>query len=503
MKYQSVNLALALLLGLLICGNAKATDWWASEVVSYSCLGQGGSNNPYADPLATLGKPSTWMNSSGAPNDPDPCAVMMVCPAWNVGLNGEKLITSIMPAVRGNPAGHITVKFATPVYDDPDNWYGKDFIVYGNSFFVLGGSYVYSASNMENMIFSAYGGDAMFIEPMPVSVSQDGVTWYTFTNGPYADDYAPTHAFAWDWVENHWLKNNAGVEVELDFTRPVDPIWQPGDYGYKSCAQAIDMYKGSGGGTAFDLADLPDLPEDSTIGLKWFQYVRIDGTGGEIDAFSRVSHQISPMSIGDVKKLADGTRIVLNDVVVSSETYAAGRFCYIQQINRSGGIKLMGRVLNRGTILNVVYGDIDTIDGEKVILATSVIIKKDELGNDAVVEVRPLGMPNKAVAGVGLNTKGLLVRTWGKVKSVDAEAKSFVIDDGSGSDIKCIAPRTTPSEGNSPNPGDPNWGVTIKSDFSPPEQDHFVTITGVSSQESDGVGGFVPVVRLRDEKDIQ
>ncbi|MEN6355547.1 MAG: hypothetical protein ABFD83_00525 [Armatimonadota bacterium] len=508
MRYRSVTSAIVLLLGLSLCGAAMATDWWASEVVGYSRLGQGGANNPYADPNAVLGKPSTWMWGSGAPNDPGICAVSMVCPAWNVAPNdgihgnGEKLITSIMPAGRGNPAGYITVKFATPIYDDPDNWYGKDFEVYGNAFFVLGGSYVYAASNMEQMIFSAYGGDAIFIEPSPVSVSQDGVTWYTYSNGPYDDDYAPTQAFAWDWVENHWLLNSSGKEVELDFTRPVDPAWQPADYNYKSCAQAIDMYEGSGGGTAFDLAEIPDTWPKDANGRKWIQYIKVDGTGGEVDAFTRVSHQIAPTSIGEAKKLDDGTHVVLNDVVVSGETYSTGRFCYIQQSNRSSGIKLMGRVFVRGQKLRV-YGDMDTINGEKVILATSVLTEKDEQGQDVTIDVKPLGMPNKAVAGNGLSTKDLLVRTWGKVTSVDVDTKSFVVDDGSGRKIKCIAPRTAPSESDAPNPGDPNWGVTAKSDFTPPAKDQFVTVTGISSVESDEQGGFVPVVRLRDGNDLQ
>ncbi|MCX8053724.1 MAG: hypothetical protein N3B12_07940, partial [Armatimonadetes bacterium] len=236
MKRQFVVFCLSMLVWLCPCVTTMATGWWASEVVSYSRLGQGGSNNPYADSLAVLGKPSTWMSSSGAPNDPDICAIMMICPAWNVGPNGEKLITSIKPAGQGQPAGHITVRFTTPIYDDSDNWYGKDFIVFGNPFFVVGGSWVYHDSNMEEMILSPHGGQAMWTEPSPVSVSQDGVTWYSYTDGPYADDYAPTHAFAWDWIENRWLLDSSGNEVELDFTRPVDPVWQLSDYGSKSCA---------------------------------------------------------------------------------------------------------------------------------------------------------------------------------------------------------------------------------------------------------------------------
>ncbi|MCE5322243.1 hypothetical protein LLG46_02885 [bacterium] len=481
-------IALMIALTIALCTSAMATDWYASEVVDSYRLG----NSPYDDPLATLGKPSTWMNNSGAPGDTDPCAVMMICPAWNVGLSGEKLITTIKSKSSSYAAGYIIVKFDTPVYDDPDNWYGKDFIVFGNPFFVLGGSYVYSGSNMEDMMLSAYGGSAMWVEPSPVEVSQDGITWYTFSNGPYADDYAPTHAFAWDWVENHWLTNSSGVEIGLDFTRPVDPAWTESSFASISCAQAIDMYEGSGGGTPFDLAELPDyssLATDPVTGMKWIQYIKVDGVGGEVDAFARVSHMIEPMSIGEAKKLDDGSHVVLDDVVVSAATYTVGRYCYVQQENRSSGIKVMGRVLDIGAKINLM-GDIDTIDGERVIQATSVLAVTDA----ETADVKPLGMPNKAIGNFGLSTTGLLVKTWGTVKSIDSETKSFVIDDGSGCDIKCIAPRSTDDNDES------NWGSIVDADFTAPEVDAFVTVTGISSTEE---GGETYVIRLRSCDDVQ
>jgi len=484
---QSLMRVLLLAMVALICAvGAQATDWWASEVIGSSRLG----NSPYDDPLATLGKPTVWMNNSGAPGDPDPCPVMMVCPAWNVGWpNGEKLITTIKAASGSMPAGYITVKFNTPIYDDPNNWYGKDFIIFGNSFFAAGGSYVYSNSNMEDVTMSVYGGAGGWWEPMPVSVSQDGVTWYPYTNGPYADDYAPTHALAWDWVENRWLKNSAGAEVELDFTRPVYPGYSKADYNQKSVAAGIDMYCGSGGGTAFDLNELP-LPVDPVTGRKWIQYIRVDGAMGEVDAFARVSHKIDEMSIGAAKKLPDGTRVVLKECVVSAATYEVGRYCYVEHPDRSGGIKVLGRVLERNKHF-IIYGDMDTIAGERVIQATAATQVEDR--NDPVTA---LGMPNRSIQGYGLNTTGLLIRTWGKVLSVNQGDKSFVIDDGSAVGIKVVPPRDTQA-------AEPNNGVVVHPDFIPPSQNQFVVVTGISSLEADGQGGFVPAVRLRDTNDIQ
>ncbi len=434
----------------------------------------------------------------------------MVCAPWGLGPNGQTLIAAIMP----NSGSQITVEFTTPICHDPDNWYGKDFEVFGNSFFKLtGSSPVYSTSDMEGLIISNVSwdpvsgtGSGIHTEPGLVSVSQDGGNWYTYAypNGPYADEFAPTQAFAWDWVEHQWLVGSSGSQVQLDFTRPVDSACQPTDFSLLSCAQGIDLYKGSGGGTAFSLAEVPDNWPADANGRKWIQYIRVDGSygglfGTVVDAFTRVSHQIAPASIGAIKGLAPGTHVVLNNVVVSSETYSVGRFCYIQQSDRSAGIKMMGRVLDRGQELSTVYGDMDSAGGELVILATSILAAEDGQGNDVVVDVNPLGMPNKAVAGAGLSTTGLLVRTWGNVKSVDSGGNSFLIDDGSAQGIGCIIPRMAPSG----DPADPSdWGVSVDPAFTPPGQGRFVVVTGISSLEPNGLGGFQPVIRLRDQNDM-
>jgi hypothetical protein len=486
MKHRLTQALLLAMLALVCASGTLATDWWASEVISSSRLG----NSPYDDPLATLGKPTIWMNNSGAPGEPNPCAVSMVISAWNVGWpSGEKLVTTVRAASNNLPAGHITVKFATPIYDDPENWYGKDFIIFGNSFFAVGGSYVYSDSNMEEVIISSYNGQGGFWEPMPVSVSQDGVNWYSYTNGPYADDYAPTQALAWDWVENRWLKNSAGNYVELDFTRPVLPSYTKADFDQKSVSEAIDMFRGSGGGTAFDLADLP-LPIDPVTGRKWIQYIKVDGANGEVDAFARVSHSISPISIGEAKKLPDGAKVTLRECVVSAATYEVGRYCYVEHPDRSGGIRVMGRALERNKHY-IIYGDMDTIGGERVIQATA--ITQVDGQNDPVTA---LGIPNRSIHGYGLSTAGLLIRTWGKVLSVNQDDKSFVIDDGSAVGIKVVPPRDTQA-------AEPNNGVVVHPDFIPPSHDQFVIVTGISSLEADGQGGFVPAVRLRDINDMQ
>ena len=80
-----------------------------------------------------------------------------------------------------------------------------------------------------------------------------------------------------------------------------------------------------------------------------------------------------------------------------------------------------------------VVGHISTnaVSGEKEIT--------DEYGiqNTGAGSVKPVGVINKSVGvGYGLSTMGLLVKTFGTVKSIAADKKSFVIDDGSKTPVK-------------------------------------------------------------------
>jgi hypothetical protein len=118
-------------------------------------------------------------------------------------------------------------------------------------------------------------------------VSQDGVNWTAFTNGPYADTAFPTNAYQWDRATASWTNQ------ESDFTKPVNPaLAATFAQGGMSAADVIDAYEGSGGGTGFDLAN---------VGLTWIQYVRIEGVsglaGGEIDAVADVSAVPEPASM--------------------------------------------------------------------------------------------------------------------------------------------------------------------------------------------------------------
>jgi len=176
-------------------------------------------------------------------------------------------------------SGQLVLKFNHPVCDDENNPYGIDLIVFGNA---QGNSGTYwTNGNPENYTIT---GSSMISEAGKVSVSQDGINWYRYDNGPFADTFAPTLGRVYDpnnpdtsigtW--NHWWS------APTDPTLPLDPSLSPAYFAGKTVAQTARIYGRSAGGTGFDLSE---------SGMDWIQYVKIESSGNkpEIDAIADVS----------------------------------------------------------------------------------------------------------------------------------------------------------------------------------------------------------------------
>lgn len=249
---------LSILMFLLVtAGSAWASPYAVEVVNSQGPFGRG----PYDDPQSVLGKPSTHFQNMGGNST---ARIKLVEAAYNVDSDGNKLITTL------NSGSFIEVKFDHQVMDDPNNPFGLDFLVFGNSFYT-GSSSVSDSSNMNDYMLVGGG----WCEDVTVSVSQNGTDWYQYENGPYGDNPFPTQAYEWDRKNARWTDN------EMDFTKPVDPgLADTLMAGGMSGADAIQAYNGSGGGTGFDLAE---------SGYDWIQFIKVEGTGGEIDAFSDVA----------------------------------------------------------------------------------------------------------------------------------------------------------------------------------------------------------------------
>jgi hypothetical protein len=290
---------IAVYLVLALCGFAMQADGFdandfASEVVSYYA---GGGASYYTFPGKALGMPAV---DTDYPVIGSKRPIVPVYPQW--------LPTEIVTVGVG---GYLILKFNHKVCDDRNNPYGCDFIVFGNSMFSIGGNWYYG--DPRSCLISSGGVKA---ENGRVSVSQDGIIWFSFDDGPYADSFAPTLGRVFDpnnpayypgW-ENLWWGD------QTDPTLPLDPNVDPNDFAGKSLAELCFAYGKSAGGTAFDLrrlADFNNLAIDPQSGERWIQYIMIEclGTdpGGvpEVDAVSDVSccgDYKHPFPAGDINR---------------------------------------------------------------------------------------------------------------------------------------------------------------------------------------------------------
>lgn len=255
-----IKFALCIMAALLMAGNASADDF-ATTLVGHSASLDG--SGPYNDPNDLLGKPAQYC--AGFPGTDH---ISIVESSW-----GDWYITTF------DEGDWAVVKFDHHVTDDPNNPYGLDFIAYGNAFYV-GSGYVDDATDHGSYNLTG----RIFAEPLKISVSQDGSSWYTYDSGPYGDSLYPTNPWAWD--QDLWDSTGNGWtdEVENDFTLPVDPSLTLADMTAGTSKDAMDLYAGSAGGAGFDLAE---------SGYEWIEYIKVEGVsgfaGGEIDAFSDVA----------------------------------------------------------------------------------------------------------------------------------------------------------------------------------------------------------------------
>lgn len=191
-----------------------------------------------------------------------------------------------------------------------------------------------------------------------------------------------------------------------------------------------------------------------------------------------VSRQpLSLPRVSDAKSVAQGTPVTVKDKKVTS---VFGGFFYIEEMDRSSGIKVLSDTPVSPGDLTWITGQIGTWNGERQIVANQVSSLPDAplLG--------PLGMrtpwlggaafnSQPAVAeGFGLSNIGLLVRVWGRVTQIGTSY--LYVDDGAG------------LEDGSSTLAEMNRGVRIICDPSGFTSGDYVVVTGASSCYPAGVG---------------
>jgi hypothetical protein len=200
----------------------------------------------YSNPASMLGSPTITFNdpfgnTSGDPKKFDNSKIIEP-PYQTDHATGADVLTEI-PESTATATYFVTVQMGRPVTDNPNNPYGVDFIVYGNSFFIgTGGAFANDTANLHN--FTIHN---VLEHPLIVSVSPDNVNWYTY---PQIAGTLPFQAYQWD--DTH-LTSTTSL---LDFNQPVDPTIAASamNNGYSTAAQVLNAYGTASGGTGFDLA---------------------------------------------------------------------------------------------------------------------------------------------------------------------------------------------------------------------------------------------------------
>ncbi len=240
------RIPLILLLGGL-CSLAQAADPWADRVVDYI---PGSNPQPgYQDTAAPLGSPSAISTAFGG----------YVVSPFSPPAGTDEVISI-------GEGGQLTVAFDEPVTNDPNNPFGIDLLIFGNSFFSTN-NFLFDHTTVVSGIQPDGGA---------VWISDDGMN-FTEVTGAVADGMYPTNGFA-DTVD--FFPTAAGNQP-ADFTRPVNPAWSPVGLG---AADVVAGYQGSGGGAGIDIGQ---------FGFLSISHVRITNPVGsigtpEIDAFADV-----------------------------------------------------------------------------------------------------------------------------------------------------------------------------------------------------------------------
>jgi hypothetical protein len=231
--------------------SSQAAIGFAGSVVSYD---PGvGSTPGFTNTAAVLGAPST--------NNPYGEATDVFDPPY-----GSGQILSI------GEGGSVTVKFKTPILNHPLNPYGIDFIIFGNSGFIITNDFDFDTFSWvgtpatDGSLFGQNEGETR------VSVSADGKKFYVLNPA-----LAPT-------VDGYWPTDGSGNPHQ-----PVDPTLTAQDVAGATADGISLLYDGSAGGTGYDISWAQDL-NGRRVRLPEIRYVRVEVLSGkaEIDAFSSV-----------------------------------------------------------------------------------------------------------------------------------------------------------------------------------------------------------------------
>jgi hypothetical protein len=261
-------------------------DPWADTVLSFNGIDR---QPGFTDPAEALGAPTG--GGTLAPNNGK---------AYCIGKPG--------PA----PGSNITLRFNTPVANDPDNPMGLDFVVHGNAFWVGGvPTRRWSESAMieisEDVNGNGLADDPWYVIPgsrnLSASVLPAGIS---NPSPPLAGNVFNANA---DGKEQDWGYSDMSPTIQEyrdNYMRPDDPLM-------------VGLTPYSGGGDAFDISWA--VKSDGTpANLSKFDFIRISAfVNGSVSGFGAVMPEVS--AAVDIDPLTDTDKDGVSD---SYETRVSG-----------------------------------------------------------------------------------------------------------------------------------------------------------------------------------
>jgi len=241
----------ALAFASLVINSSAAKTNFAAQVISYD-PGTGAAAG-FTNPPAVLGEPSR-LNPFGD-------AVEPFNPPY-----GQAQVLSI------GEGGSVTIKFDKPVDDKKKNPFGLDFILFGNTGFIITNDFdltTFDWLGVPATDGSTFGRNTGVTR---LSVSKDGEKFYVLDPNlaPVADGLFPT--------------DGAG-----DFRIPVQPGLTAAHFAGATVEDIRALYDGAGGGTGYDIA-WARKANGKKADLSSIRYVRVEVLSGkaELDGFVEV-----------------------------------------------------------------------------------------------------------------------------------------------------------------------------------------------------------------------
>jgi hypothetical protein len=185
--------------------------------------------------------------------------------------------------------GSLTLRWDSPLRNASSNPHGLDFTVFGSTGFMMTNDFDADWNPIgkpatDGSLFNPNSGTQR------ISVSNDGKTWYVLdpAKSPKVDHYYPT--------------DGSG-----DFGVPMSASLQPAEFSGKTIDEIRNLYRGSAGGSSFDLAWAIDA-NGKPVNLTEAFYVRIEVLSGkaDIDGLSMVTSVPEPESWALMASAAGG-----------------------------------------------------------------------------------------------------------------------------------------------------------------------------------------------------